>query len=280
MAGDCWSKIGAVALSLWVALLIATAPASASREGDAGGFAVFNLKASNGYSMQVIAASEAGFEHGKVLIWLIRKNSFATYFAPATVTDTTVEADLGPVGKIEFHGEEGYTDVTATRLPLSLHPYIDSICGGVGITEIAGSGIPGARLTATARKRLGRVSLQVNQNHPGARVKAQASIYEKRGRIQVYRAVEGTYSATAFHFDPQLRSASLTPPAPFAGSALFRRDAKAMNRWTGNLAVDFPGNSHVSLTGAGFETHLRHANLSESRSRPNRLPLSLPPKPR
>jgi hypothetical protein len=261
--------------------------------------------------MRVIAGSEAGFKQGRVAIWLIRKNSFATYFAPATVTDTTVEADLGPVGKIalefepsgekgkaapvcqpdravpydkgsyvgefEFHGEEGFADVSATRLPLSLHPYIDSICGGLGIVEIFGSG-PGARLTATAPKRLGRVSLQVNQNRPGARVRAQASINEKRGRIRVYRAVEGTYPATAFDFDPQLRSASLAPPAPFSGSALYRRDAKEMNRWTGNLAVDFPGNSHVSLTGAGFETHLRHANLSETRFRSRSLEAT--PKPR
>ncbi|MDQ3726369.1 MAG: hypothetical protein M3335_10850 [Actinomycetota bacterium] len=263
-------------------------------ERDTGGFAAFNLKASNGYSMRVIATSEPGFKQGRVVIWLIRKGSFVSYVAPATVTDTTVEADLGAVGKIalkfepsgekgkaapvcqpdqvvpyekgsyvgefEFHGEEGFADAGATRLPLSLHPYIDVICGGVSIIEIFGSG-PGARLTATARKRLGRVSLQVNQNRPGARVKAQASIDEKRGRIHVHRAIEGTYAATAFDFDPQLRSASLAPPAPFSGSALFRRDAEARNRWTGNLEVDFPGNSDVSLTGAGFEAHLRHAYL-------------------
>ena len=301
MAGNRWSKIAAAVLSLWVALLVAPTPASALGARDTGGFAVFNLKASHGYSMQVIAASEAGFEQGKIFIWLAREDSFVSYFAPAKVTDTTVEADLGHVGKValefepsgekgkaapvcasdqvvpydkgsyvgefEFHGEEGYADATATRLPLSLQPYLDSICGGVGIGEIFGHGIPGARLTATARKRLGRVSLQVNQNHPGARVKAQASIDERRGRLQVHRAIEETFPATAFHFDPQLRSASLNPPAPFSGSALFRRDAKAGNQWTGSLAVDFPGNSDVSLTGASFKTHLRHASLAKSRFR-------------
>ena len=82
--------------------------------------------------------------------------------------------------------------------------------------------------------------------------------------IRVWRI----FHATVFDFDPELRSAVLSPPAPFSGSALFRRGAEPANRWTGSLAVDFPGNSDVSLVGARFDVHLRHARLRETRSRP------------
>jgi len=289
-------------LALWAVALVATAPASALGERDTGGFGAFNLKASNGYSMYAVANSRAGFKHGEIFIWLAGKSDFVSYFAPATVTDTRIEADLGALGSIdlefqpsgekgnaapgcqpndkvpydkgsyvgefEFHGEEGYAEAAATNIPLSLHPFIDFICGGFSIGETFGHGIPGARLTARARLQGRKVSLQVNQNRPGARVKTQVSIDERRGEVLIHREVERTFPASVFHFDPKLRSASLTPPAPFSGSARFHRNAQPANRWTGNLAVDFPGNSDVSLTGAAFESHLLHARRTETRSRP------------
>jgi hypothetical protein len=303
--GARWSKFVAVALTFCAAALIPTASASALGERDTGGFGAFNLKATNGYSMFVIANSRPGFKHGEILIWLTGKSDFVSYFAPATVTDTRIESDLGSLGSIdlefqpsgakgsaapacqpndkvpydkgsyvgefEFHGEEGYAEATATNVPLSLHPFIDLICGGLGIGETFGHGDPGARLTARARFRDRKVSLQVNQNRPGARVTVQVSIGERRGELLIARQIRTAFSASAFHFDPKLRSASLAAPAPFSGSALFRRGAKPANRWTGDLSVDFPGNSDVSLTGAAFESHLLHARLTETKYRLNRV---------
>ncbi len=298
MVGDRRAKIAAVLLSLWAALLVAPAAAPALGGPDTGGFAAFNLKASHGYSMSVTAFSKAEFTRGQILISLRSRDSFVAYLAPAKVTDTTIDADLGELGRValefeptgergraaprcepdqwiaydkgsyvgefEFLGEEGYTEATVTSVPLELHPYLDLICGGYNVSELFGNRAPGAQLTATVRKGEERVSLEVNQNRPGARVKAQASINEKHRRIRIHRAIGGTYPATAFDFDPKLRSATLTPSAPFSGSAVFRRHAKPANRWTGSLSVDFPGNSNVPLTGARFDAHLRHARLTES----------------
>jgi hypothetical protein len=308
VVGERWSKFLAVGLALWVAGLVPVAPASALGERGTGGFAAFNLKASNGYAMHVIASSKPGFRQGKILIWLAGNHSSVLYVVPGTVTDTRIAANLGALGLVDlafepsgkegeaapacqpedkfsyedgayagqfdFHGEEGYAAVTATRTPLSLHPYIDFICGGLGIGETFGHGIRGARLTATARKESGRVSLQANQNHSGARVKMRASIDERHGRILVHRDIHHTSPASAFHFDPKLRAAILTPPTPFSGFASYRRNAKRTNGWTGNLTVDFPGHSRVSLTGAGFAAHLRHARLTETRFRRSRSSLS------
>jgi hypothetical protein len=287
-----------------VAALVAATPGAAMGERDTGGFGAFNLKASNGFELVVLANSRPGFRHGELLIWATGKEGFVSYLAPATVTDTKIEADLGPlasidlefqpsgetgyaapicelddkapyekgtyVGTFEFHGEEGYAEASATSLPLSLHPFIDFVCGGAGFGETFGDRNPGARLTAAARKLEARVSLQVNQNRRGARVKVGASIDEMRGKIRIGREITKTFPAATFHFDPALRTASLAPPVPFSGSAVFRRNAEEDNRWTGSLAVDFPGHSDVPLTGALFAAHLRHARLTESRFGRNR----------
>lgn len=288
------------ALALTVFLLPA-APAHAEGELDTGGFGTFRLDGTNGYSGWVLAGSGPGFEHGEVLVWLFRRNASVSYLAPARVTDTAIEAELGQVGRIdvefepageegraapvcepqqrvsyekgsyvgeiELHGEEGYTDVSATRASFTLHPFIDLICGGLSIGEAFGHGIPGARLTAHARLGGRRVSLQVNQNRPDAPVKVQASIVERRQDVIVTREVRGTDPGRAFEFASDLRFAAARPDAPFSGTGTFRRGARRANRWTGSLAVDFPGNSNVSLTGARFRTKLLHAHLTEERSR-------------
>jgi hypothetical protein len=261
--------------------------------------------------MVVMAVSKKGFGHGQVLLLVGRKRRGVTYLAPAQVTDTTVKANLGAIGRIDvtfqpngeqgvtapvcdrsqrvsydkgdyvgtidFRGEEGYTRVQANSAPYSLHPFIDFICPGYSRAEEVGRGIPGARLRARNRSGGKRTELQVNQNRPGARVEISASIDERLGRIRVLREVQVDTPASAFGFAPGLRAASLDPPTPFSGSALYLREARPANRWTGNLAIDFPGHSNVSLTGTRFESSLVHARFSEEtihydrRSRPNLL---------
>lgn len=296
-----------MALAAAAVCLGSVAAAGAEGEADTGGFGIFILKASNGYRMLVFASSKAEFKEGRAAVWMLGRHEAAFYSAPATVTDTEISVDLGNVGRIavdfkptgkgefvprcgprekipyekgfyegeiEFHGEQGFTDVSATRAPASFPFLIEAFCAGVSIEEIIGHGLPGARLTAITRRQREKISLQVNQNRPGARVEVQAEIAEKRGRVQIERVSDGRYPATTFHSDPRLRSASLHPPAPFSGSALYRRDARPPNRWTGSLAVDLPGRSNVSLTGSRFRAQLVHARLTREpirRGRPARL---------
>jgi hypothetical protein len=324
--------IFAVAALAVAAVLAVSAPAaSAAGEPDTGGYGAFRLNGSNGYEMLVLAISGRGYRNGEVLILVGRKGRFVSYQAPATVTDMRIQTDLGSLGRIdvqfepsgakatahsqcdpddkltyddgsyvgtvEFQGEEGYTEATATRIPPWFRFFVDFGCSTVGYGELFGSELPGARLLARKRIEGGNLALQVNQNRPGARVAVVASIEERQGPIRIDRQVETMKPGGSFLFDPKLRSAVLRPgdpfsgkAGPFSGRAVFRRNAGRANRWTGSLAVDFPGRSNVSMAGPGFRTSLRHAAFTKEVSRdgssdsasgriPARNRLSLPPWP-
>lgn len=100
---------------------------------------------------------------------------------------------------------------------------------------------------------------------------------EKRGKIWIERDIETVVGAGAFRYDPRLRVATVSPPAPFDGSATFRREAPRRNRWTGNLTVDMPGRADTPLAEPGFRLSLVHASWSKSRgSSSRRLSLGRP----
>jgi hypothetical protein len=291
-----WGKIAVLLLSAAAALATTVPAASAEGEPDSGAFNAFAVKASNGYKMRVLAVSRKGYRNGEVLILVGGKGRSVSYSAPATVTDTRIHAELGALGRIdvefvasgqetarsscdpadeltyengsyvgtvEFRGEEGFTGVTATSVPLWMRLLVDFGCFSVGNGELSGSQLLGARLRARKRLEDRSLMLQVNQNRPGARVWTEAAIEEKRGQIRIAREVEQAYPATSFDFDPKLRFATLRPPPPFSGAALFLRDAKPGNSWRGNLVVDFPGNSNVALAGSRFHSSLVHAHLDK-----------------
>lgn len=262
------------------------------REGFAG---AFQLKASNGYSITVLAMERRSDGQGFLLIFASSEKAGVFYSTKAKVTAEGIEADLGRLGRIdvdlklsgrkkverssvcdpesvkfpggryegtiEFRGEEGYTRASATRVPLILSPYLNILCPGDG-GEGLGPGLPGARLRVFARGQARRLSLQVNANRPGARMFYEALTEEIRDGIEISRAVEGVVPGSSFDYDPLLRTATLDPPAPFSGSASFHRNALPANRWTGNLAIDFPGRSNVPLTGAAVRAGLVHAHLN------------------
>jgi TfoX-like protein len=282
---------------LWAAAGLLLAPVVAAEgERDTGGFNEFMLKGSNGYTVVVLATSRPGFRHGQVLIFVARKGRYANYLAPAHVTDTRIDADIGPlgeidvtfqpsgrmgvahpvcerrnrigyekgtyVGKIEFRGEEGYTRVTVDRAPFSFHPAIDLGCSSAAFGEEFGPDLPGAQLKAIHRQGREMVGIQVDQSHPGARVRVTAGTVERRGSVVAIRAIEATYGPGSFQVAAGLSSARFAPPSPFSGVGHYHGAAKPANRWTGNLTIDFPGHSNVSLTGARFRSALRHARFT------------------
>jgi hypothetical protein len=87
----------------------------------------------------------------------------------------------------------------------------------------------------------------------------------------VSREVANLFPAAAFDFDFPLRTAELSPSAPFSGSAGFHRNAKSANQWTGNLSVDFPGRANVPLAGHRFTSVLGHWERTEERRTYDRL---------
>jgi hypothetical protein len=296
---------GSLALAAVVCVVVQTAPAAAEGEPETGAFGAFRLKGTNGFSIFVMAYSKPRFKHGEVALFVVGKGEAAFYLAPAKVGPTAIEADLGPVGEIavqfessgspewvrsrckgggvatyepgawvgtiDFEGEEGFTRATRSRTKAVVSPFFDLGCGSRGIGETLGSREPGARLVARSISKRGTLVLQANKNRRSASVHLEASIEERHGGLIVSREVSGFFPHRAFEFDSSLRTATLSPPAPFTGHAAFRRNANPANRWTGNLSVDFPGRAGVPLAGGRFKSTLVHAKRTEQVTHCDRL---------
>ena len=65
----------------------------------------FRLQASNGYSFLVVSAPPRAGRPGAVEIFVSGKHEGVSYSAPATVTETSIQASLGELGEIAvtFH---------------------------------------------------------------------------------------------------------------------------------------------------------------------------------
>lgn len=284
------SRIAVVAV---LALSLLAPLEAVALDSDLKGSAVFRLEASHGYKVLGLAASERIDGRGSIALLVHTRGAVAWYVAPATVTPTRLEADLGALGRIsaeiapsgrkrtlrsrcggdairgfepnlyrgsfEFHGELGYTDAVATDVPEYPQFFLDVICPGSGGGEGWGPGFPGVRLRTFLRNGDRRLSLQLNKNRPGGPMIFEATLKEVRGEIRIERTVSGRQPAAAFEYDPLLRTATVQPSAPFSGVADFRRNAAPVNRWTGTLLVDFPGKANVPMTGGAFSVHAVHA---------------------
>lgn len=221
-----------------------------------------------------------------------KQHALVAYSTPATVTDTTIEADLGELGRIsvtrvpigrtksvrichrgpkrqieveryegtiEFHGEEGFTDVSATSAPLESTPLCFSHDGNEGGGKRPDKVLPGARLDVEKyRGHQYRLEFDAVKERPGARTKVSVEVEEHRGKMEIHRVTSFLATPGALHFSHGLHTATVRPPAPFAGHGSFDDDARGANRWTGNLTVDLPGHSDVPVTGPGFTASLEH----------------------
>lgn len=283
-------------------ILATPAMAGRSRSFDSSEFpgfaAAFRLDGSNGYAVRIYAYSDPLGEGERISVSAVRKGSAAYYSAPVRMTATTISADLGSLGKVdlglnpsgrektirlrcsrgatftyepgvyegvlEFKGEEGYTTVSVTRLPL--RPLIEpsTFCGGgSGSGEVSGPGVPGARLRGISYADGRALSFQVNKNRPRGVVVFEASLRERHGGIRIHREAKGATKSGAFRFRPDLATAVLSPPAPFSGSASLSRSPDSVNPiWTGGLALDFPGRSNLPLAGSAVHVSLVHARFN------------------
>jgi hypothetical protein len=283
-------------------VLCAGVPASA-RSGEQpheGSTAAFYVAGTNGYRVMVLAGSKRSDGRGVVSILAISRHGFVGYSAPATVAPFKVEADLGRLGAIDLElvptggertvdscaeekvtflraeyrgkfvlrGEEGFARAEATAIPVRPDILARLVCSSsTSFGEFRGPGLPGAWLrVASTGKRSPDVELEVMKNGPRARTRLSVEVTERRGRIAIERATERLLGPSALRFDSPLRAATVSPPAPFAGSAEFDRDAGPAGRWRGNLTVDLPGRSDFPLTGPALRSSLVPANWTHSTS--------------
>lgn len=247
----------------------------------------FRLTASNGYTLYVVG--EPSRDHGQshLLVVASAKGAQVRYEAPATVSETSIQANLGEVGEIsvnfqssgraakvpcgkrtirydpgiwvgtiDFHGEEGYTEVSRTSAPANANLLLGPFCGP-GFTSGSSGPIRGAELFVR-NPGLGP-ELSVYKPRPGAAALISAHLSEYTNGISIERVISQLMPGRDFSYDRRLRSATVTPPAPFTGSARFELGVKAGRRWSGDLTVDMPGREAVPLTGP-----LLRATLSPS----------------
>jgi hypothetical protein len=275
------------------ALAALLAPAASADEPLKQGLeGSFTLKATNGYKLSALIGSTGKGDAGLLILSVAKKGSGATYLAHGEVTKEHVHFDLGSLGlvdlavqstgrketvtpacgepvpaegleytgTIEFHGEEGFAEASATRARLNLKPVLDIVCpgkaeGGGSATDVA--------VQLEARRKAGP-KLSLAQKRPGARVLYSASVEEREGSLRVERTVAGRLPGAAFHAAPSLATATLEGSGLLSGKGIFKsarpsRDAKvSRGAWRGNLTVDFPGRAGVSLAGPSFKASLTH----------------------
>jgi hypothetical protein len=302
------SRIGLAALIACAASAIVALPASAGAPPVPVGF---RLAASHGYAINAVAFDgEQSEQPDALLLFVHRKHQAALYAASAgvAVTETTIRADLGGLGKIDvefvptgrvwrersscglkpigfaggyfrgelgFHGEEDFTDAEASRARGENGLILDLLCGGPDGVEGIGGHSPGAWLSV--RRRTGRTvaEFSARKNSPTRPARFEASVEERRRGLQISRGVEAMGTPDDFVFDVPKQSALINPPPPFTGTGRFRGAGPGPGRLFGALAVDFPGRADVRLGGARTRGGLIRAVQNPSHpfrlSRPNLL---------
>ena len=297
------TRLGLLIL-LCCAIAPASAPAAPSvQAADSQTYveAGFELPGTHGYAIRGYAYAEGNGPRGSLTLVVTRAGEAASYGVPARVTAGGIRADLGPLGRVdlvrrgsgrmdsvrpkclggsfayepaalegvfEFSGEGAYTHATANRLeqvPPVLLLAGDGPCGSGSGESTGGESLPGARLKGFSLAGGRSLAFQVNKNSPRARTLFKATLKERRGPLRISREVTGSAGPGAFRFDKRLRSARLSPPAPFSGSGSISRSRTSVPPvWTGGLKLDFPGRPRVRLAGPGIYATLVHARFSSN----------------
>lgn len=248
----------------------------------------FQVHGTNGYTIFVFAIQPQAGRPGSLQIFARKGHAGVRYSAPASVTETSMEADLGALGKISvsfqpsgqvstskcagheievmdgnyegsiaFHGEEAYTEFDASSVPGDIRPLIAFSCG-FGVTTSGGSPNPRSAELFVRNPALGP-RFSVAKVGPGSPAHFSVDFAEYNAGISIHRYASLTMSAGSFRYSPNLETATVRPEAPFSGTAHFDRRKKANRRWSGDLAIDMPGLSNAPLTGRQLRAGLVHA---------------------
>lgn len=177
-------------------------------------------------------------------------------------------------GIVEFSGRNHFAHFHATRVkgsverPGKLHCHIP----GGGHKPLKGRGEEQpeeedqVELAAGLPGRLAFVAVaRRDVLHPFSLFAAISK--EAVGRVHISRlAILVSEGPSAFSFDEGLTTATVAPPAPFKGKAVFRpAGPEAKPSWSGSLRVAFLDGT-MALTGKGFKAKLGEPREVESRA--------------
>lgn len=169
-------------------------------------------------------------------------------------------------GSIRLRGERGYTTANASRVRGRVETRTREVCRR---SESEGSGNPRHReektsleATAASAGRLTRFSaLTLGMPALGSPPFTTffASVTEHRDGMGIFRETIARGAPREFEVadttSPHPAWATVTPPAPFLGSAEYQRGDEA-DPWSGTLAISFPGIGKVQLAGPRFTADL------------------------
>lgn len=94
--------------------------------------------------------------------------------------------------------------------------------------------------------------------HPDPEIaEVSAGMITRRGSVKVDH-IAVVLGRQVFSFDSALTEATVSPPKPFRGSAIYCASCGPESRWTGHLRVALPGvGGEVSLVGPSYKTEVK-----------------------
>lgn len=249
----------------------------------------FSVPGSHGYTISVFA--DTNRKRPRVLVSAVSRSGRVSVSAPADLSNEGIRADLGRYGRIDmawvpngqaeegktrcrtvpptpiwfaggqyagtfsFHGEKGFTDVEVGSVDGREGWWRYSSCG-----YTVSEGYPGPGFLLEAQRSADGPAyryLSAVQNSRGGKVSFVAGMGELDGPLGVSRSAYVLVGRGALKVDDKLDRAEVRPPAPFSGRGVFDRIARrGPGTWRGNLTVDFPGRSDVSLVGRRWTASL------------------------
>lgn len=205
----------------------------------------FRISASNGFSAVVVSERRKRARNSEVVVEVFDSHTASTYSTRGHVDDHRIQADFGAFGTVnirfrqhgtrhvrdrcssrtntyadgrftgafDFRVEGGYTDFGSN--PVDAAP-LYQLLGPCGGSEAAG-GVPGVRLEVFSKYG----TTKVIQNRPGGPVRVIARSGTEYEGVTIEKLVEVFAPPTAFRWSADLKRATLTPPAPFSGTATY-----------------------------------------------------------
>jgi len=279
------SVFGVALLGTSLALAAPDHPRSAPQPVEQESVA-FGLEV-EGFTVGVFAEDNDGDQ--TAVLTVARDGLEAVYRVPATITDHSLRAKFGGLGRLNFDfrptrckggllftgrfrftGENDFVHIDADRATGSFVEQAYTACGPAGPVDpgkVRISIATGIRLQATAiepNHRGGR-SLEVVEyrSRGGHRhVDIYGFMTERREGMEIGRGALVSAGTGAFRRDVAAGTATVTPPAPFTGSAILRHPG-AESVWEGDLQVGvLGGDAPIALTGPEFQTSLTQEQVS------------------
>jgi hypothetical protein len=194
------------------------------------------------------------------------------FFPPCKGGKTTKQSGYFQ-GTIRIRGERGYTSARTDRASGEVATVTKEICKRSIFNHSKSTPAEGeTRLSATSGPKHGRsVALSASTVNFGSTVETffVGFASERREGMEISRQafVRGAAAdLTLGDTGEYPASATITPPAPFHGSAAFQRVPEGESSWTGSLRVVLPGLGRVALAGPSFSAKL----CRDSGCRPSR----------